>query len=58
LNIDVDLAYFHNIHPCGLESSVVTRLTDHVSPCPRLSEIRDAMGSEFRQWWREWCALV
>ena len=56
MNIDVDLDYFTRIHPCGLESTLVTRLADHMQPCPRIAAIRDALGSEFRNWWREWSA--
>ena len=54
LNLDVDLSYFERIHPCGLERGLVTRLADHVDKCPRMTTIRDIVGAEFRQWWREW----
>ena len=55
-NIDVDLQYFQRIHPCGLDSTSVTRLKDHVERCPKMATIRDAVSAEFRQWWREWSA--
>jgi lipoate-protein ligase B len=57
MNLDVDLEYFERIHPCGMGSGLVTRLADHVQPCPRMNVIRDELGSEFRRWWREWVAI-
>ncbi len=34
LNVTSDLRAFERIHPCGFESSVMTRLADHLSPPP------------------------
>ncbi|MBA2320456.1 MAG: lipoyl(octanoyl) transferase LipB [Deltaproteobacteria bacterium] len=34
LNIDPSLAEFERIRPCGFDPSVMTRVADHLSPCP------------------------
>lgn len=35
LNVDVDLAAsFARINPCGFDATVMTRLVDHLDPCP------------------------
>jgi lipoate-protein ligase B len=57
INIDVDLGYFRRVNPCGMGSELVTRLADHVSPCPRLRAVADGAGAELRRWWAEWSAL-
>jgi len=38
LNLDVDLARFGIIQPCGFDASVMTRVADHLSPCPSLGD--------------------
>lgn len=39
LNVTNDLSIFSKIVPCGIADAGVTRLQDHVSPCPPLEEI-------------------
>lgn len=34
LNLTVDLGLFDRLRPCGLAPDTVTRLADHLSPCP------------------------
>lgn len=34
LNLDVDLSGFGRIRPCGFDAEVMTRLADHLDPCP------------------------
>ena len=58
LNLDIDLDFFTRIHPCGMESHLVTRLSDHVSPAPKMAQLRDVVGAEFRLWWRDWSRPV
>jgi lipoyl(octanoyl) transferase len=36
LNIDADLARFRTIRPCGFDAETMTRVADHLSPCPAL----------------------
>lgn len=56
INVDVDLAHFRRVNPCGMGSELVTRLSDHVAPCPRLRAVADTAGAELRRWWAEWSA--
>jgi lipoyl(octanoyl) transferase len=56
ININVDLEPFARIHPCGMESSLVTRMSDHLERPPKLAEVRDATGAAFRAWWRDWAS--
>lgn len=39
LNIDVDLAPFSRINPCGYAGMTVTRLADEMTPCPALAQV-------------------
>ena len=57
LNVSTDLDAFRRIHPCGMDSDLVTRMADHLDKTPRLAEVRDAAGAAFRRWWAEWSAL-
>ena len=34
LNLQIDLANFERVHPCGMDLDAVTRLADHLDPCP------------------------
>lgn len=34
LNVDPDLTRFQKIRPCGFGADIMTRLSDHLSPCP------------------------
>lgn len=44
LNVDVDLAGFARIRPCGFSSGVMTRLADHLSPCPSIDQLAKPLG--------------
>jgi lipoyl(octanoyl) transferase len=37
LNVSPDLSRFERIRPCGFEPDTVTRVCDHLTPCPPLS---------------------
>ncbi len=45
LNIDIDLALFDRIHPCGFQTNVMTRLTDHLDTTPSLNTLRPVLGA-------------
>jgi lipoyl(octanoyl) transferase len=40
LNVDPAMAAFSAIHPCGFEAGVMTRLADHLDPCPTVNALR------------------
>lgn len=44
LNVDADLARFHTIRPCGFDPSVMTRLADHLRPCPSVPELLEPLA--------------
>jgi lipoyl(octanoyl) transferase len=44
LNVAPDLARFRQIRPCGFEPDVMTRLADHLSPCPPVSELLEPLS--------------
>jgi lipoyl(octanoyl) transferase len=44
LNVTPDLARFQQIRPCGFEPDVMTRLADHMSPCPPVSELVEPLA--------------
>ncbi|HCH62466.1 MAG: lipoyl(octanoyl) transferase [Deltaproteobacteria bacterium] len=54
LNIKVNLDYYGRIDPCGMDSSLVTRMADHVSRCPTVRDTARAFSTEFRRWWMDW----
>ena len=54
INLDLDLAPFGQMDPCGMDSALVTRMSDHLQPCPSLRRFRDTFASEFRAWWQTW----
>lgn len=39
LNVDPDPQAFTRINPCGFEANVMTRLADHLDPCPTLDTL-------------------
>ena len=40
VNVDVDLgASFSRIHPCGFDATIMTRLADHLRPCPTVHSL-------------------
>jgi lipoate-protein ligase B len=51
LNVATDLRWFQRIRPCGLDPLLVTRLADHVEPCPALEEVGKVVGEEVGRWW-------
>jgi len=51
INLTCDLTAFSRINPCGLDAASVTRLADHVTPCPPLREVKDALVEEFTASW-------
>ena len=57
INVDVDLEPYQRINPCGMGSALVTRMADHVQPCPRVRVVADATGAEARRWWAQFCTL-
>lgn len=49
LNIDVDLAQFSWLRPCGFSADVMTRVADHLDPCPPVEEWGPAVASTLAQ---------
>lgn len=39
LNVDVDLRAFSRINPCGFPADIMTRLADHLAPCPDVTAL-------------------
>jgi lipoyl(octanoyl) transferase len=56
LNLTTDLMYYQRINPCGLDSALVTRLADHLDPCPSMDEIADRVAVRLAEWWGAWTA--
>ncbi len=54
LNVNVDLSYFHRVDPCGMDSSLVTRVVEHTDQRVTVRDAADLFSTEFRQWWAEW----
>jgi lipoyl(octanoyl) transferase len=54
LNVSVDLTWFQRMNPCGLDASLVTRLSEHCSPCPSLPDVRGETEAAFTDWWEQW----
>lgn len=50
INVDVDLAWFRRIRPCGLAQDTVTRLADHTTPCPTVEEVAHQAARCFQEW--------
>jgi lipoyl(octanoyl) transferase len=44
LNVNGDLTPFTRINPCGYAGLAMTRLVDHVSPCPDVSAIGERLA--------------
>ena len=55
INNTVDLGWFHRVNPCGMDSSLVTRISDHTE-APDLHTLRDTTAEEFSAWWADWSA--
>lgn len=58
VNVSPDLTWFDRIHPCGMDSALVTSMAQELDRAPRLTEVRDAAGAAFRRWWRGWSAAA
>lgn len=43
LNLQIDLASFERVHPCGMDLDTVTRLADHLDPCPDPAALAPAL---------------
>jgi len=56
LNITTDLSYYQRINPCGMDSSLVTRLQDHVEHCPSMADVSQRIGCGLEAWWEAWTA--
>jgi lipoyl(octanoyl) transferase len=44
LNVEPDLGRFAQIRPCGFDASVMTRLADHLAPCPSASALAEPLA--------------
>lgn len=44
LNVAPDLAAFTRIQPCGFEAGIMTRLADHLDPCPTLEDLVEPLA--------------
>ena len=51
LNVSTDLGYFQRINPCGLDSALTTRLSDHLDPCPSFEQVQEEIAAAFHSWW-------
>jgi len=56
LNLTTDLSYYQQINPCGLDSTLVTRLADHLMPCPDRDQVITVVTEELTTWWEDWTA--
>lgn len=56
LNVDVDLGYFRRINPCGMDSTLVTRIADHVAPAPGWDAVAAEAAGAVAAWWAAWSA--
>lgn len=45
LNVHNDLGGFARIRPCGFGPEVMTRLSDHLDPCPALAELQAPLAA-------------
>ncbi|MBW1880201.1 MAG: lipoyl(octanoyl) transferase LipB [Deltaproteobacteria bacterium] len=44
LNVTSDLTQFQRLNPCGLDAGVMTRLADHLKPCPTVGELVEPLA--------------
>lgn len=56
LNLTTDLSYYDRINPCGMDSTLVTRLMDHRTPCPSQQEVSEIIAAHLDRWWGAWTA--
>lgn len=45
LNVNMDLAPFHQINPCGYAGLEMTQIADYVQPCPTWDEAADKLAA-------------
>lgn len=55
LNIDVDLAHYQRINPCGMSSQLVARLCEHTKKEVSVDILRQQVESSFFSHWKQWC---
>ena len=53
-NIDLDLDPFSNINPCGMKSSLVTRLSDHWKDPISIGTLAEEFSLYFKDAWIKW----
>lgn len=59
LNLDADLEPFGRINPCGMDSTLVTRIADHVEgPKPTWDAVAGDAARAVQAWWDGWRADV
>ena len=58
LNYSTDLEYFRRINPCGMSSQLVTRLADHIAPCPSREDVSTAIVRNLDEWWQDWTEVA
>ena len=58
LNYSTELEYFRRINPCGMSSQLVTRLADHIAPCPPREEVTTAIVRNLDEWWQDWTEVA
>ena len=56
LNLDTDLSPYGRINPCGMDAALVTRLADHIRPCPDAQTVQALIEEQLQQWWEAWTA--
>jgi lipoyl(octanoyl) transferase len=56
LNLDPDLADFRRVEPCGMSAELVTRVADHLAPCPPMGWWEERFAARAPDWWARWCA--
>ena len=49
LNVDVDLAGFQRIRPCGFGADVMTRVADHLQPCPSVDALAGPLAAHLAE---------
>lgn len=49
LNVDPDLDRFSRIRPCGFDADVMTRIADHLAPCPPASTLAEPLARALAQ---------
>jgi len=44
LNVTSDLRQFQRLNPCGLDAGLMTRLADHLDPCPTVEDLAEPLA--------------